>query len=192
MYLLLKTAFTTLRIHLGKKVRESGGTVVVMALNLEKGRWCISLLGLPNKYHRLGGFPDGASSKEPACQCRRHSDMGFIPGLGDPLEEETTTHSNIFAWRIPWTKTGRLSSTGLKTVKHDWSDLPPMGSLKNKTFIPSQVLKAGNPRWRCSRVYSIYSPLSLAWGRTFSLFSPHMAFYVFRSLLISTYPVILN
>ena len=63
MYLLLMTAFTTLRIHLGKKVRESGGTVVVMALNLEKGRWCISLLGLPNKYHRLGGFPDGAAVK---------------------------------------------------------------------------------------------------------------------------------
>ena len=25
------------------------------------------------------GFPDGASGKEPACQCRRHSS---IPGLG--------------------------------------------------------------------------------------------------------------
>ena len=25
-------------------------------------------------------------------------------GLEDPLEKEMATHSNIFAWRIPWTK----------------------------------------------------------------------------------------
>jgi hypothetical protein len=27
-------------------------------------------------------------------------DLGLIPGLGRPLEEEKATHSNIFAWRI--------------------------------------------------------------------------------------------
>ena len=29
-----------------------------------------------------------------------------VPSLGqeDPLEEGTATHSNILAWRIPWTK----------------------------------------------------------------------------------------
>ena len=26
------------------------------------------------------GFPGGASGKEPACQCRRHRDVGLIPG----------------------------------------------------------------------------------------------------------------
>ena len=26
------------------------------------------------------------------------------PGREDPLEEETTTHSGIFAWRILWTE----------------------------------------------------------------------------------------
>ena len=25
-------------------------------------------------------------------------------GQGDPLEEEMATHSNILAWRIPWTE----------------------------------------------------------------------------------------
>ena len=25
------------------------------------------------------GFPDGASGKEPACQCRRHKRLGFNP-----------------------------------------------------------------------------------------------------------------
>ena len=29
-----------------------------------------------------------------------------VPSLGweDPLEEEMATHSNILAWRIPWTE----------------------------------------------------------------------------------------
>ena len=36
-------------------------------------------------------------------------DMGLILGLGDPLEEGMATHSNIFAWRIPWIEEpGRL------------------------------------------------------------------------------------
>ena len=26
------------------------------------------------------GFPSGTSGKEPACQCRRHRDVGLIPG----------------------------------------------------------------------------------------------------------------
>ena len=31
----------------------------------------------------------------------------------DPLEEEMATHSNILAWRMPWTEEpGRLQSTG--------------------------------------------------------------------------------
>ena len=35
-------------------------------------------------YHTIHkvGFPGGASGKGPACQCRRLSDMGLIPGLG--------------------------------------------------------------------------------------------------------------
>ena len=28
------------------------------------------------------GFPDGASDKEPTCQCRRCKRHGLIPGLG--------------------------------------------------------------------------------------------------------------
>ena len=34
-------------------------------------------------------------------------------GGEDPLEKEMTTHSNILAWRIPWTEEhGGLQSTG--------------------------------------------------------------------------------
>ena len=42
-------------------------------------------------------------------------------GLEDPLEKETTTHSSILAWRIPWTEEpGGLQSIGSQRVKHDW------------------------------------------------------------------------
>ena len=41
-------------------------------------------------------------------------------GQEDPLEKEMVTHSNILAWRIPWTeKPGRLQSTGSQRVGHD-------------------------------------------------------------------------
>ena len=40
-------------------------------------------------------------------------DSGLIPGLGDPLEEEMATHSNILAWEIPWMEEPRwLQSVG--------------------------------------------------------------------------------
>ena len=43
-------------------------------------------------------------------------------GREDPLEKEMATHSNIFAWRIPWTEeTGGLQSTGSQRVGHDWA-----------------------------------------------------------------------
>ena len=44
-------------------------------------------------------------------------------GREDPLEEGTATHSNILAWRIPWTEEpDRLQSMGSCRVGHDWGD----------------------------------------------------------------------
>ena len=41
-------------------------------------------------------------------------------GWEDPLEKGMATHSNILAWRIPWTEEpGRLQSMGLQRVRHD-------------------------------------------------------------------------
>ena len=43
-------------------------------------------------------------------------------GKGDYLEKEMTTHSDIFAWEIPWTReTDRLQSMGSQRVGHDWA-----------------------------------------------------------------------
>ena len=40
-------------------------------------------------------------------------DMGSIPGVEDPLEQSTTTHSSFLAWRIPRTEEpGRLQRFG--------------------------------------------------------------------------------
>ena len=38
----------------------------------------------------------------------------------DPLEKGMAIHSNIFAWRIPWTEEpGRIQSMGSPRVEHD-------------------------------------------------------------------------
>jgi len=64
--------------------------------------------------------PKWLSGKESICQCRRHRDVGSIPGLGRSLEKEMETHSSILAWKIPWTgEPGRLQSVGLLRVGHD-------------------------------------------------------------------------
>ena len=40
-------------------------------------------------------------------------------GQEDPLEKGMATHSNILAWRIPWTEEpGGLQSTGSQRVGH--------------------------------------------------------------------------
>ena len=69
------------------------------------------------------GFPDGSDSKESAYNA---GDLGLIPGSGrsldreDPLEKGMGTHSNILAWRIPWTEEpGRLQSMGSQRAGHD-------------------------------------------------------------------------
>ena len=41
-------------------------------------------------------------------------------GQEDPLEKKMATHSNILAWKIPWTEEpGRLQSMGSQRVGHD-------------------------------------------------------------------------
>ena len=50
--------------------------------------------------------PGDLDGKESACNI---GDLGLIPELGRSPEKETATHSNILAWRIPWTEEpGRL------------------------------------------------------------------------------------
>ena len=49
---------------------------------------------------------------------------GSIPGSGRSPRGGMATHSNILAWRIPWTEEpGRLPSIGSHRVVHDWSNI---------------------------------------------------------------------
>ena len=62
-------------------------------------------------------FPGGSVVKNPPTMQEMQ-----VQSLGreDPLEEEMATHSNILAWRIPWTEeTGGLQFTGSQRVRHD-------------------------------------------------------------------------
>ena len=46
--------------------------------------------------------------------------MDLIPGLGRSPGGGMVTHSDILAWRIPWTeKPDRLQSIRLQRVRHD-------------------------------------------------------------------------
>ena len=42
--------------------------------------------------------------KNPPANAGDVKDMGSIPGSGALLEEGMSVHSNILAWRIPWTE----------------------------------------------------------------------------------------
>ena len=65
-------------------------------------------------------FPDGASGKEPACQCRRLQSWVQPLGQEDFLEEGMAIHISILAWRIPWTEEpSRLQSIGSNRDGHE-------------------------------------------------------------------------
>ena len=52
-------------------------------------------------------------------QDRQEAQVGSL-GQEDPLKKGMATHSNILAWRIPWTEeTGGLQSMGLQRVQQD-------------------------------------------------------------------------
>ena len=64
-------------------------------------------------------FPGGSDGKASACNA---GDPVQSLGWEDLLEKEMATHSSILAWRIPrMEEPGRLQSTGLQRIRHDWA-----------------------------------------------------------------------
>ena len=58
--------------------------------------------------------------KNPLTSVGDTRDAGSIPGLEDALEKEMAPHSNILAWKIPWTEeSGELWSMAPSGVGHD-------------------------------------------------------------------------
>ena len=59
------------------------------------------------------GFYTGSAVKNPLALQETQETWVRSLGREDPLEGETTTHSSILAWEIPWTEEpGRLQSMG--------------------------------------------------------------------------------
>ena len=67
----------------------------------------------------FSGFPDGASGKEPTCQCIRCKRCWFDPWVRKILlEKGMATHSSILTWKIPWRENpGGLQSIGSQRVR---------------------------------------------------------------------------
>ena len=58
--------------------------------------------------------------KELACSAGDAGDRGLIPGSGRSLEMGMATHSNILAWKIPWTE----EPGGLQSMRsQSWTQL---------------------------------------------------------------------
>ena len=80
-------------------------------------------LGLIYKYTSL--LPCGASQVVPVVKNLPANagdirDTGWYLGREDPLDEGTTTHFSILAWRSPWTKgPGSLQPIGSHRVGHN-------------------------------------------------------------------------
>ena len=97
-------------------------------------------------------------------------------GWEDPLGKEMATHSNILAWRIPWTEEpGGSQSIGSQRVRQDWSVLAcTQGSVKLTGPVNSRFLAmSSQPGKGCVR----YHYWLLMSGRLPSLLSLFMDFY---------------
>ena len=58
--------------------------------------------------------------RNPPANAGDPKDGDLIPRLEDPLEKNTATHSNMLAWRIPWTEEpGGLQPTWSQRVGHN-------------------------------------------------------------------------
>ena len=80
----------------------------------------------------LKGFAGGSVVKNPPAKAGDAREVGLIPGLEDPLEEEKATHPSILAWKIPWTE----EPDGLHTI-HGVSESDTIEQLSTHAHTPS-------------------------------------------------------
>ena len=68
----------------------------------------------------LASIPGGSVVKNLPTSAGDTGDVASTLGQEDPLEKEMATHSNILAWRIPWTEEpSGLHSMGSQKVRHN-------------------------------------------------------------------------
>ena len=86
-----------------------------MALKNKRG----SILHSSLKGHQWLGFPDGASGKELACQCRRHKRCMFYPSVSKIPWRRAWQPTSVF---LPGESQGRRSPVGYSPCGHKESD----------------------------------------------------------------------
>ena len=120
--------------------------------------------------------------KKPTCQYRKHKRHGFDSWIRKiPWIRAWQPHSSSCAWKIPWIKKpGRLQSTGLQRVGHDWRDLAcTMRGGKRSHFTPTALWKRSNcqPRFcacKCIPCLYVYMSLSLLYKDNIYIFNLHL------------------
>ena len=76
----------------------------------------------PNKYTLLKCHRASLVAQMVKCLPAMLETWVWSLGWEDPLEKEMSTYSSILAWKIPWMEEpGRLQSTWLQRVGHNWS-----------------------------------------------------------------------
>ena len=73
--------------------------------------------------NKLKGFPGGASSKEPACQCRGHKRLRFNPCVGKTPWRRAWQPTPVFLPRERTGEPGGLQPIGSQRIGHHWNDL---------------------------------------------------------------------
>ena len=82
----------------------------------------------------------------------------------DPLEKEMATHSSIFARRIPWREEpGRLQSTGLQRVGHDWATSVSFFHVRKEVEVTEWAWLNGVRRWGLGEIITL---VWKCWGET--------------------------
>jgi len=128
-------------------------------------------------------------------------------GWEDSLERELVTHSNILAWKIPWTEElCGLQSTGSQRVGHDWvtnvhiSKLIKIQTLNMCNFYTLVVFQSLSHVWLFSTPWTAARQPSLSFTISQSLLklmsielmmsSNHLIFCCPLLLLPSIFPII--
>ena len=92
----------------------------------------------------------------------------FLRGTKGNEEKAMARHSSILAWKIPWTEEpGRLQSTGLLRVGHDWATSLSLSCIGEGNGNPLQCSCLENPRggevWWAAVYEVIQSRTLLKW-----------------------------
>ena len=84
------------------------GKCVMTPYTSQPESWWVWLIQAPGIYRtstiHQGGFPGALVVKNPPANAGDLRDVNSIPGSGRFPGEGLATHSNILAWRIPWTE----------------------------------------------------------------------------------------